>query len=332
MQSGISASTDLHAAFSSFLSTPSAFALLVTITGESLTPLETISSSNSSFHSSLPLLTPYLQPTRPLYLLLRRHTSDASLICVTYVPDAAPVRQKMLFASTRLTLTRELGPEKFRNSMFVTDPTELEPESFERWERSEEGAEGEQPLTREEEAEKRIKAGEEEVRQGAGTGERRLIGGGGMKMAVGAGVMEKLEALSRGGENLVMLRIDVTAESIELAGTATTNPASLASSITDDEPRYSFFRYSESSDAPEGPPIIFVYTCPSGSKIKERMLYASSKLTFVNAVKDEAKLNVVKRLEASSPSEITADAIEEEFTPKQEQKQGFSRPKRPGKR
>ena len=93
-----------------------------------------------------------------------------------------------------------------------------------------------------------------------------------------------------------MQSIDVAAESIELAGTATTDAMGLAGQISDDEPRYSFFRCSESSDASEGPPIIFVYTCPSGSKIKERMLYASSKLTFVNAVKDEARLNIVKRV------------------------------------
>jgi len=33
----------------------------------------------------------------------------AGCVAVTYVPDKAPVRQKMLYASTRLTLTRELG-------------------------------------------------------------------------------------------------------------------------------------------------------------------------------------------------------------------------------
>ncbi|KAI4125923.1 MAG: hypothetical protein LQ341_006928 [Variospora aurantia] len=37
------------------------------------------------------------------------------------------------------------------------------------------------------------------------------------------------------------------------------------------------------------------------------------------------------REKASSPSEITPDMIEEEFHPRQEQKQAFARPKRPGK-
>lgn len=40
----------------------------------------------------------------------------------------------------------------------------------------------------------------------------------------------------------------------------------------------------------------------------------------------------VRQIEASSPSEITASMIHEELHPKQEQKQAFSRPKRPGRR
>ena len=39
-----------------------------------------------------------------------------------------------------------------------------------------------------------------------------------------------------------------------------------------------------------------------------------------------------KQLEASSPAEITPEMLGEEFQPRQEQKMGFARPKRPGKR
>ena len=88
-------------------------------------------------------------------------------------------------------------------------------------------------------------------------------------------------------------KIDVATETIELAGTSSTDAAGLAGEISDQEPRYSFFRYS---DGGEESPIVFIYTCPSGSKIKERMLYATSKLMFVKAVEHEAGLTVVKRV------------------------------------
>ena len=87
-------------------------------------------------------------------------------------------------------------------------------------------------------------------------------------------------------------RINVATETIELAGTSFTDAAGLADEISVQQPMYSFFRYSYGGESP----IVFIYTCPPGSKIKERMLYATSKLTFVKAVEDEAGLNVVKRV------------------------------------
>lgn len=79
------------------------------------------------------------------------------------------------------------------------------------------------------------------------------------------------------------------------------------------------------------------------------MMYAASKLQFLNAVESEIGLEIAKKvkavkppkhfmilksvqLEASSPSEITESVIEDEFRPKQEESKGFARPKRPGKR
>ncbi|KAL9024946.1 MAG: hypothetical protein Q9196_006138 [Gyalolechia fulgens] len=78
--------------------------------------------------------------------------------------------------------------------------------------------------------------------------------------------------------------------------------------------------------------IVFIYTCPAGSKVKERMVYASFKKMVMDAASAEGGFEVAKKLEASSPSEITPEVIAEEVQPKAEQKQGFARPKRPGKR
>ena len=136
---------------------------------------------------------------------------------------------------------------------------------------------------------------------------------------------------------------------LELAGTSSTDAEGLAGSISDSEPRFSFFRYTHDVNGTRQEPLIFIYTCPPGSKIRERMIYASAKLGVIRAAGDELGLEVAKKVsgadgsfalfssnllqfEASSPSEITASTIEDEFRPKQEQKQGFSRPKRPGKR
>jgi hypothetical protein len=41
---------------------------------------------------------------------------------------------------------------------------------------------------------------------------------------------------------------------------------------------------------------VFIYTCPSGSKIKERMVYASTKQGFVASAEKEFGIEVAKRV------------------------------------
>lgn len=46
-------------------------------------------------------------------------------MALTYIPSNAGVRAKTLFASTRATLTRELGSEKFVTTIFATEEEEV---------------------------------------------------------------------------------------------------------------------------------------------------------------------------------------------------------------
>jgi hypothetical protein len=51
--------------------------------------------------------------------------SSSTLVALTHIPYNAPVRPKMLFASTRSTLVRELGIEKFPLTVFTTEEDEI---------------------------------------------------------------------------------------------------------------------------------------------------------------------------------------------------------------
>lgn len=200
MQSGIKASADLKSAFKDF-QTSTSLALLVTITSESLVPSTTISAPSTSFPTSLSALEPHLSPTQTTYIILR---TPSGLLCTTYVPDSAPVRQKMLFASTRLTLVRELGTEHFPNpaGLFVTDKKELTEDG---WRRHEAHEKLEQPLTEEERASKELREAEgAEVggtsrREGHYVGSEGGVTGGRSSMGFGVGVKQALEELKDGG-------------------------------------------------------------------------------------------------------------------------------------
>ncbi|OCL01878.1 actin depolymerizing protein, partial [Glonium stellatum] len=145
MQSGISASAELHAAFQTLLNTPTQRGLLATISNEAIVPTATIPSTTPSFLTDLKNLEPHLTPTTALYIILRRSdnppsttstttTTTPDLVAITYIPPTAPVRQKTLLASTRLTLTRALGRDHFADTLFATEAAELTAEGWRRHE------------------------------------------------------------------------------------------------------------------------------------------------------------------------------------------------------
>ena len=193
MQSGISVSQELRAAFNELVSSSAHRGLIATIEAESVKPLQHIPSTSSDFFSDLLSLKNLLSSTQAAYILLRRY-NDASdgYVAVTFVPDGAPVRQKMLFASTRLTLERELGKERFRETLFATELHELERDGLERHDSSKAS---EAPLTTEEETLKGVKEAEAEAK--GGTEGRRLETGGKLSMAISEEARRAIEELGQ---------------------------------------------------------------------------------------------------------------------------------------
>ncbi|KUJ07083.1 actin depolymerizing protein [Mollisia scopiformis] len=329
MQSGISASQELQTAFQSLVSSEDQRGLLCTITKESLTPLTVLSPATSSFSDDLSLLAPHLQPNVALYIILRRYasTENAPFVAITYVPDSAPVRQKMLFASTRLTLVRELGIERFRETIFATTKEELTTQGFEKHDKH---VTLEAPLTEEEQSLGEVKR--KEAEEGRGMNERKSHVSSGVSMPVSDDALLALKSLAAGGDNLVQIKINIATETMELASSTSTQISSLSSTISATEPRYSFYRYEHTYNGTSSSPILFIYTCPSGSKIKERMLYAASSRSAVQIAEAEAGLTIDKKIEASSPEDVSEESIESDLHPKVEVKKAFERPKRPGRK
>lgn len=185
------------------MSDSSRFALLATIANEQLVPGELIPSSSEDFLDNLSALSSYIQPKEALYLLLRRSPTPTGFVAVTYVPNAAPVRQKMLFASTRLTLVRELGTERFGEQLFVTEAQELTKEG---WQKHEQHAALAPPLTEEETVLGEVKRKEQEEGTGTGARKNHIGGSGSLKMNVTDEALEALKAVrSDPGDNLVQL-------------------------------------------------------------------------------------------------------------------------------
>ncbi|KAI9886493.1 MAG: hypothetical protein M1823_001673 [Watsoniomyces obsoletus] len=323
-------SAELHSAFQTLLSTPTQRGLLASIAQESIIPGQTLPASQSDFFTELSALQDLLQDDEPAYIILRRHSDrHDGYAAVTYVPDTANVRKKMLFASTRLSLLRELGSEKFGGgTWFITTKEEVGPEG---WRKLEGHERLKAPLTEEEQALEGVRQAEVESSRGTSTRSSHVSNGLAFPMTEQA--IMAIRNLGVGtDDNLVQLAIDIPKETIELAETSSIAPEQLMHAISDKQPRFSFYRYEHEHRGQQQSPIVFIYTCPTEAKIKERMLYASSRANVISTATGAANLTIAKKLEASNPSEITAEMLEEEFHPKEEQKAAFARPKRPGRR
>ncbi len=243
----------------------------------------------------------------------------------------------MLFASTRTTLTRDLGLEKFGDSVFATDDHEiLDPAQ---WQLRAGGSlsiqqnQGTDILSREERELQSVKRAEEESRHG--TSGRDLMGEGGsggrLAMKTTDDARQALSSLAQEGA-FVQLGIQVSSETLELLRTETgVEPVAFLEAVPTDRPSYSFFHYPGTEET------IFLYTCPGASKVKERMVYASARASVLQLAKNEG-VNVTKRLEQGDAGEVSEQRLADEVglsssAPEATTtKPGFSKPKRPGRR
>lgn len=194
----IPASQELQDAFNTLVSSQTQRGLVAGISNEQLVPLSTLAASSSSSPSSLSTdlasLQPHLQPNAAAYILLKLEASAADgYAAITYVPDSAPVRQKMLFAATRLTLVRELGVERFRETLFVTTKAELTADG---WAKHQSHVALQAPLTDEERSLAGVR--EAEDAESRGTGARKSHVSSGLALDMDHGLVDGLRELGGG--------------------------------------------------------------------------------------------------------------------------------------
>jgi twinfilin-like protein len=241
----------------------------------------------------------------------------------------------MLFASTRSTLVRELGTEKFDDTVFATEEEEIV--GREAWSErdGDKAGVGREALMGEKERElEAVRRAEAEARSGTpqrdigiggtfgpGTGSGMRVsmpvdeaaksalnelGDGGLVQLVCYGTLfgtisfpvytevditvRKVCSICKANIWFLMQTVDIPTETITLADKQSgVQPDSVASHISSTSPRYSFYHY------PGSDVVVFIYTCPTGSSIKERMLHASSRRNAITVAEGEG-LKITKKV------------------------------------
>lgn len=259
----------------------------------------------------------------PLYVFLRY---GSQIVFISYVPEDSPVRAKMLYASTKNTILRQVGSNHISKQLLVSQIDELDPSSWDS------GAFNEPaPLT---EAEQISASISKEQQNEAARGGRKLVsqtGGTSHTLSFKISSAEPIPAILD-QFNLVSFKIDAVREEVELLGKSTVSKVQdIPGLLNKEHPTYNIYRNSLQQ-------LHFIYSCPSGSKVKERMLYASNKSGFIKHLSEVDHLIMEKVFEIGDADELELSQLEklpsssdEPATPVPGQLK-FTRPKRPGRR
>ncbi|KAG0320285.1 Twinfilin-1 [Dissophora globulifera] len=440
-------------------------ALKISIINESLEKDGTFD-INGGFEQDFGIVHENLKDKEPAYFVVRLGDNRSSeWIFLCYVPDVAPIRQKMIYAATRASLTRDLGDAHFTDSIYGTNKSDFTLEGYKKHRAS---LSAPKPLSERERQLAEIRANEKTMVENMQGGAYRKSHAPGMsfplteralaalkklavvksaaptsvkqtvaafqqkKATVGSNLSpastplpaspvitrvtsnedtkeasveddewdddetkeakkvetaaeEKVpeetdtedktetEAVKEEEEetpapveeepapavkqertiNFVKLAIDAENERIDLASEAKITAKELTKHIDEESPRFTFFAFEHTHKGAEQDSLVFMYTCPTKSKIRERMLYSSCRAGVLQAAKDEAGLDVAKKLETTDVSELTETYVLEELYPQTSYSsyggggssgsssgssfgaggaRGFSKPARPGAR
>ncbi|KZT42030.1 actin depolymerizing protein [Sistotremastrum suecicum HHB10207 ss-3] len=341
--SGILVSQELADLFVANLASDDTRFIKVSIKNESLVPDTTIS-VQGQFEDDLEKLQDILEDSVPAYILARK--TSAEWIAISYIPDTARVRDKMLYASTRASLARSLGSSYFAESIFATSKADLTASAYAAHLAH---AASPQPLSAREQEMEDLRAAERASGTSSYAGSASRINhiGTGVGLPWSSEAEQALQSLTQQDQShVVVLDIDLSAETVKFVASEAASPDTFHTLIPTSAPSFAFFLWIHERQGETRRDIFFVYSCPTSSPIKSRMIYASGAASVSDSAKqvlgDEQP--ILNKFETSDPKELNEHYINEQLGWNQtsgdqaqsidppKAKQAFARPKGPGRR
>jgi len=346
--SGIPVSDELVTAFSNAVSSQGVRFLKIGIRNETLVLDKSIPRSGTIEHD-LDKMADLLEDDVPAYILARMDDPSSEWLAISYVPDTARVRDKMLYASSRSSLTKQLGATHFKDSLFANSKSDVTGEAYKKHKLY---SAAPKPLNAREKEMAEIKAAERTT-SGVTYDNSRTVHG---QFNTGAGYtwsQEVKDAVSelptREASHLVVIaiQVDSAGESLVLVNDIACDANNVGSALPVSDPTFAFFYWIQEARKD----IVFIYSCPSSSSVKNRMLYSTGALAVHRAAKvvlgDSASLLAARKIETSDPKELNENLFTLELgsqdqsapgsgtatpQPSQAERPSFARPKGPGRK
>lgn len=269
---------------------------------------------------------PFLEYQQPCYIFFRldcQNEAGYEWLFICWSPDNSPVRQKMLYASTKATLKKEFGGGQIKHEIFGTQKEDVNLRGYNKHVESEISP---QPLSSSEEILRQIKR--DEAAGGIDSKHQTMQG---VVFPVSDDVINALCDMKDDHINYLQMSIDMEKEEINLENRLSLDVSKLKENIPSDHARYHLFRLPHFYEGDEFKSIVFIYSVPGyNCSVKERMLYSSCKAPLLNVIENKIGIELAKKIEIDDPEELTEEFLIDQIHPKQNIfKPKFSKPKGP---
>lgn len=266
----------------------------------------------------------------PRFAIFDNEISDK--IFISFVPDEAHVRAKMLFASTKNTFLQQLGSAVARNhTLTFTELSDLEPIAFLA---AISLPDSSVSLTAKE---KSLQVMDSLLNLSLSQ-KQELPSMGASSSSLFFQIDPQLEVALKSdlSSKLLVMTIDIETEILRLlaeqANVAVSDLVDVAQKLVSLEPSPAYLLYGYATNK-----LAFIYSCASGCKVKARMLYAANKQGLLSHLKNDYYKNgeLDQILEVGDLDELELSVLNPEDKSTQTTKGGemkFSKPKGPRRR
>ncbi|CAF2387793.1 unnamed protein product [Rotaria sp. Silwood2] len=230
-------------------------------------------------------------------------------LLLTYIPDEAKTRERMLYASTVATVKREFGLTYITQEIRTTSKDEMTIHSLHQYLHTQAAP---PPRTMREEEMLEIHQREANADISISTRHPTLQG---LKFPFDENVIEAMHLFKKHQVDYIQFDIDHEKELILLSHSeAHATPEHIRKHLPDQQGRYHLYRFKHEFDHKKLDSILFLYSVPGHrSQVKQRMVYASCKESVIDNIEKKFGIICDKKLEISDSTDFTMEYLIEQL-------------------
>jgi len=326
MASGIRVPKEVVTLFNQLRSENQVRWLKLELNGEKL-EVGTMKMKTESFQEDFDSIQTYIEDKKCAYFLFRLDETNQfgdQWILIWYVPDTAKAKEKMIYSSTVASLKKDFGESIIKLDMHASTVPELSYKEYEAHGKKSEGSQKEVQMSFAEILKK------EEKDESATYSSISTSGLKGVGFPISDDALENLRQVA--GKTLDLCVLKLADEKFEVdSQMQQCDKDSVGDQLSKTEPRFTFWNYNHTWNDEQQTVCYFIYSCPTESKVKERMKYSSSKATILQYAKECGIILGNTSIEVSDVKDVTGDFLHEYIHPKVQEEKTFKKPMKPGR-